>query len=254
MNNLLNKEKIELIPNYCPSCGSVLEIESVHLHCHNTDCFEKNIQIIVNWVKKCNMDQISDSTVRLLYDNLCIKNIIDLYFLEEQYESLRELPGMGLKKIENLFYQIEKSKSMTIVEFLARLSIDSIGEKAIIKLGIKTIKDLWLFNKDTYVTGQKLIAYRIENEQFIKDLINVLSIKDIKDKGENKMKVCMTGTGHESRVNLIHKIEEMGYEFVSSVTKDTNILICEDVNGESVKLQKARKAGIKLVSYVEFFV
>jgi NAD-dependent DNA ligase len=45
----------------------------------------------------------------------------------------------------------------------------------------------------------------------------------------------------------------MGYVFDSSMTKDTNILICEDSNGTSSKLQKARKNGTTIISYTEFF-
>lgn len=62
----------------------------------------------------------------------------------------------------------------------------------------------------------------------------------------------MTGKGPGKRNDLIKIIEEMGYEYSPTVTKDLAILICDDVNGKSSKLDNARKSGIKLMSYESF--
>jgi NAD-dependent DNA ligase len=64
--------------------------------------------------------------------------------------------------------------------------------------------------------------------------------------------VCMTGTGPLPRKELISEIEKMGYSFIDHVSKDTKILVCEDVNGSSSKLAKAKLLGVKLVSYEDF--
>jgi len=254
MSNLLNKDMNLLIPTHCPSCNSVLiENGNVHIQCPNKKCPEMNIQLITSWVKSNEMDGVSESTVRLLYDNKFIETISDLYCLKLKDEQLKELNGMGEKKVTNLLEQIEKSKNMTIVQFLGRLSIDLIGEKAINKLGIKTIQDLWDFNNSTYVIGQKLIAYRNENKKMIEELLSVLNVSDVKQTNSNSQKVCMTGAGPKGRKELIKDIEAKGYQFVDTINKDTNILICEDINSNSTKLQKAVKLGIKLMTYTEFF-
>ena len=254
------KEKVKnshntdsLIPHFCPSCGSVLEEEGVHLVCKNSDCFEKNIQIISSWVKSCDMENVSEETVRKLYDEKMIKGIKDLYSLKNHESKLLSIDGFGKSKVDNLVSEIEKSRSMTIVEFLARLSISLIGEKAIVKLGIKSLDDFWKFNDSTYVIGQNVIAYREDHEEEIKELVEVLNIQSIEEGNSMKAKVCMTGKGHLPRKELIDIINSKGYEFVDSVTKDTKILICEDTSGSSTKLVKARKAGIELISYEEFF-
>ena len=70
---------------------------------------------------------------------------------------------------------------------------------------------------------------------------------------ETKGNVAMTGKGPKGRKELIGDIEVLGYTFDKSVSKKTNILVCEDVDGNSSKLQKARKQGIELKSYEEFF-
>ncbi len=241
-----------LIPVNCPSCNNILQINDTHIKCNNPDCPEKNIQLIASWIVKCGFDQVAESTIRLLYNATEIKSIKDLYSLTKN--DLQSLPGIGEKKIVNLLKQIEKSKSMTIVEFLGRLSIDLIGERAIEKLGIESVEDFWNFNDSTYVIGQNLIAYRNENKDMIEQLLKVLNVTNIiKKESTNMQKVCMTGTGPRSRKELIKEIEAKGYEFVDSVTKDVSILICENIEGTSSKLVKARKNGTKLISYEEFF-
>lgn len=248
------ENKSKLIPIACPSCGILLEVKGVHLNCTNKNCPEKNIQQITYWVEKNNMDEVAEATIRILYEEKLIKNIIDLYNLKDKVQSLRKkIDGFGKKKIENLLTQIEKSKSMTIPQFLARLGIELVGEKAIKKLGIKTEQEFWNFNDLTYKIGQNLINFRENNITYLLNLMSMLNIKNLAEKGENKMKVCMTGEGPDTRKNLIIKLNSMGYEFSPSITKETNILICEDTKGNSTKLQKARKLGIKLVNYEEFF-
>jgi DNA ligase (NAD+) len=243
----------ELIPNFCTSCSNVLIEKGVHLYCDNPQCPEKIIQLITSWCVECKMDQIAEATIRALWDASEIRCIRDLYLLKEN--NLQSIPGIGKKKIKNLLEQIEKSKNMTIVEFIARLSIEHVGEKGVVKLGIKTIDDFWNFNDDTRVIGKNIIEYRNSNKKSIEDLMKVLNVTNIETRSEKMSKgvVCMTGKGMLTRNELIKLIEEKGYEFVDSVTKNTNILICEDVNGTSSKLIKAKKNGIKLVSYEEFF-
>jgi DNA ligase (NAD+) len=241
-----------LIPENCPSCGGSLIKSGVHLKCDNEFCPEKDIQIITNWCKTCEMDDFAESTIRTLYENKFIENIIDLYTLKDKDQYLKGIPGFGDKKIDNMLVQIEKSKTMTIVEFLARLGIELVGEKAIKKLGIKTIEDFWNFNDGNYVIGKNLIEYREKHITELLNLMSMLNIKNIIDK-QIKGKVCLTGEGHAGRKELIKELESMGYEFVNGITKETNILITNDVNGNSTKLQKAKKLGITLMSYEQFF-
>lgn len=247
------RDESELIPTNCPSCGNKLfSGNGVHLQCTNTNCKEKNIKMINHWATMCEMDEVSEATIRTLYENRFIENIVHLYFLKDKTYYLYGVPGFGQKKVDNLLAQIEKSKNITIVQFLARLGIEIIGEKAVKKLGIKTMEDFWNFNDGTYVIGQNLIAYRKANKQFINDLISVLNISNIVDK-QIKGKVCMTGSGHKGRKELIKELEDMGYEFVDGITKETNILITDDINGDSGKMKQAKKHGVKLMSYEKFF-
>ena len=62
----------------------------------------------------------------------------------------------------------------------------------------------------------------------------------------------MTGKGPMGRKELIELAAEKGYSVGSAVTKATVLLVCDNPEGTSSKLQKARKNGIPLISYEEF--
>jgi DNA ligase (NAD+) len=243
------------VPVSCPSCFGDLELEGVHLKCKNKQCKEVILQKIIYWVKQSEMDQISDSTIRTLFEKGFIHSINDLYLIGEiNTDILKEIEGMGDKKVTNLIEQIEKSKKMNIHRFITKLGIELVGEKALKKLKINSMIDFWKFNDTTYKIGQNIIAYKKENKDFIKELESILIIEDIKQSIVNsKGKVCMTGSGPKGRKDLIKDIEEKGYEFIDSINKETNILLCDDINGSSSKIKKAKSLGIKILTYNEFF-
>lgn len=68
----------------------------------------------------------------------------------------------------------------------------------------------------------------------------------------SRPQVCFTGNGGESRGHWIQLAESKGYVFSKGVTKTLSVLVCEDVNGSSSKLVKARKYGVKFMTYEEF--
>jgi DNA ligase (NAD+) len=257
----------------CPICGSKGILEGVHIKCSNKNCPEIEIQKIIFWCQK-SMEEVGEGVIRQLYNEGLVRSIKDLYHLQKDQISCLE--GQGERSAEIIINEIQKSKDMTIVQFLSRLSVPLIGEKAIKKLGIKSIEDFYLFQDETYVIGKNLIEFKYGNIDYIKDLLEVLNIKE----GEKKMKyikeqcngcvteelcddcperitskgkVCMTGKGPGKRDDLIKIIEDKGYEFVSSVNKETMFLICEDPASNSSKLQKAIKLSVTLMSYEEFF-
>lgn len=239
-----------LIPTNCPSCNTKVIISGVHLKCPNKNCPEQVIQKIKNWVVSCELDGVSEATVRTLYENGKIKSIKDLYNLKKK--DLIGVDGFGDKKIDNILNQLEDKKEMTIGEFGNALGIELIGEKAIKKLGIETIDDFRNFKGGDYVIAQNLKQFIDENIDMIDELLSIIKIKVEKKKtGANK--ICMTGSGPFGRKELIIEIEKKGDEFIDSVSKETNILVTDDINSNSSKIQKAKKLGIKILTYEEYF-
>ncbi len=241
----------DLGPESCPVCGSPSVEEGVHLKCSNAECPERRIQTILYWVKESGMEQVAEATIRQLYERELIHSVSDLYRIKR--ENLMGLEGFGDKKINNFMEQMDRVRSLSAPALISRLGIPLVQQKALKKLGIKSMQDFFSFDDDSYVTGQNIIAWKSvdANRALLEDLLSVVSVEEV-ETVETLGQVCMTGKGPMGRKELQRLIEERGYEFSSSVTKSTSILLCEDPEGGSSKLQKARKNGIRLMSYTEF--
>lgn len=240
-----------MTPDKCPACGSAVNTEGVHLKCSNQACPERQIQTILYWVKESGMEQVAEATIRQLYDRKIIANVSDLYRVKT--ENLVGLEGFAEKKINNFFQQLDKVRTMTAPELISKLGIPLVQQKALKKLGIKRMEEFKDFDDDSFVTGQNIISWKKneDNLLFLENLLEVVEMKEV-ESVDSKGQVCMTGKGPLGRKELQKIIEERGYEFSSSVTKSTIILLCEDPEGKSSKLEKARKNGIQLISYEDF--
>jgi len=252
-NNLSmdSNRKSNLIPECCSSCGGKLLESGVHLVCLNDECEEQQILKIVHWVKCCEMEQFSEASVRALFKVGLLRDIVSLYSLKaKDFESVE---GFGSKKIENALNQIDSTRYMSIGQFVDRLGIDLVGEKAMKKLGITTVEQLLNFNDSTFVIGRNLMEYLSENKSYVKKLLQIVKIQKPQEVKMGARNVCMTGKGPKTRNELIVEIQKKGDTFVDHVGKETNILVCEDPNSNSSKLQKAQKFGVKLMSYSDYF-
>jgi len=239
-------------PTNCPSCVQKLDREGVHLRCRNPECPEQQIQKIIFWASQCDIEGVSEQTVKKLWNENLVRKVADLYSLAE--DQLKDLEGFGARSASKMVSAINKSAKMTVHEFIGRLGIESVGERALKKLNINSVQDFIEFNDSDFVTGQKVIDWKNYNDNFelFKELLSVIEVEEILIT-ESKGKVCMTGKGSMGRKELVEEIKRKGYEFADTVTKDTDILICEDPESGSSKLQKASKLGVKLVSYKDFF-
>lgn len=241
----------DLIPVFCPSCGSEIYKSGVHIKCNNNECDEILIQQIIYWVKEADIDGVAEGTLRILYTQNKIRHVKDIYTLK--FEDLLGLEGFGDKKINGFIIGVKKADTMTAAKLLSRLGIPLVQEKALKKLGIKNIDDFYIFNDESYVIGKNIIKWK-ENDLnilFLKDLLQVVNIIEVKS-SESKGLICMTGKGPLSRKEIIRIINEKGWEFSSTISKDVKILLCEDPEGDSGKLKKAKKLGIELISYNDF--
>ena len=64
--------------------------------------------------------------------------------------------------------------------------------------------------------------------------------------------VCFTGACPDMTREELTEMAEEKFEVKTSVTKDLDILVCDDPNSGSSKLEKAKKNGTLIISYEEF--
>ena len=258
-------EKIEKI-THCPSCGSELVDIGPNLYCLNTyNCKDQIKEKIVHFASRdaMNIDGISDKTIDLFYDKLNIRSVADLYDLT--YEDLFSLESFKEKKSNNILKALEKSKNVDLAKFIYSLGILNVGKKTAIDLSkkFKTLNNLISASFEELISIKdvgEIVANSIldyfKNEKNI-NLINLILNKGVKvkeltetivkDNFFNNKKIVLTGTLENfKREELTEILQSLGAEVVSSVSKNTNLVIA-GVNAGS-KLEKAQALNIKIMN------
>lgn len=251
----------------CPSCGNPLIIKNTGtanvLYCQNKDCSSRKLAQFVHFVsKKCmNIDGLSEATLEKLINLHYINSFKDIYGLSKYRDQLINLDGFGAKSVEKLLLNIEKSRNVKLENFICALGIPNIGSSA-----AKTIAkacdsnwnklwDMWNYEYDFtqlpdfgIIMADSFVRYFDEHINDISRLVdemNFIAPEKSNDSSLNGLKFCITGSFSQPRDELKKRLEAKGAKFVSSVSKNLNVLFCGDKAGN--KLTKAQSLGVKVV-------
>jgi DNA ligase (NAD+) len=254
------------IPSLCPVCGGTTAIQKDNdtevLICTNPECSGKLLGKLTHFVSKKGADisGLSEATIETFIDVELINSFVDIYRLKNHKDKLLSLPGFGKKSVEKLLLSIENSRELKLENFICALGIPNIGlsaSKTIAKScdhNLGKLIMMWANNYDfTQLDdfGQVMAKsftdyfdeYINEIEELAYEMIFIASEKN-NDTSLNGLRFCITGSFSQSRDELKKKLEDKGAKFVSSVSKNLDILFCGDNAGS--KLTKAQSLGIKV--------
>ncbi len=254
-------------PKKCPYCDSELIEIGANIFCPNKDCKPRIIAKLTNFASKgaMNIDGLSEKTVELLVDVFGVKNFSDLYKLDKA--SVRSLEGYKDAKTDNLFNAIDNSKKVEFSNFIFALGIDNVGKKTAKDLSraYGSIENIILAEKDELVSLDDVgdviaeciyeFFRRSENIEEI-DELKILGVEIYCDAEKKEgvfsgEKVVLTGTLSEFKRDEAGKIiESLGGEVVSSVSKNTTLVLAGENAGS--KLDKARKLNLKIIDEETF--
>ena len=272
----LTKSNTFKIPKTCPVCGSktiVKDNDGVKtLFCENIDCPIKNIKGFENFVSRncMNIEGISIATIEIFIEMGFIKEYADLYKLEKHREKIIEIDGFGEKSYNNIIDAVNNSRETEcyrVINSLGILGIGTANAKILAKHFDDDIEALRTADEET-LTGideigpvlAKSIRDYFTDEKNIKvvdDLLKELKIKKVKKTGKQKlegMTFVITGSleNYSNRDELVKVIEDNGGKTASSVSKNTNYLINNDINSNSSKNKKAKELNIPIISESDF--
>lgn len=264
------------IPNKCPICGRDAVIkkdnESEVLVCVNDNCSGKMLGKFNHFVSRKAMDisGLSEKTLEMLILHGFIHNYKDIYHLKEHQPKLIRLEGMGKKSILNMLSSIDKSREVTLDRFICALGIPNIGasaSKTLAKLVdgdynrfIQAYRDNfdWTSLDDFGATlSASLERYLDENLEMVNELAAEMNFivtenKTIKENIFNGKNICVTGKLiNFTRDSINEKIVSLGAKAVSSVSKATDYLICNEASNSS-KYKKAVDLKINIINENEF--
>lgn len=254
------------IPTTCPCCRQPTEIKytdnSKVLMCTNPNCAAKKLAQFTHFVsRKCmNIDGLSERTLETLISHGFIHKYKDIYHLSDRRSELIRLDGYGAKSIDNLLESIEKSRNVKLENFITALSIPNIGLSAAKAISKKFNGDHYEFIQalssdydfsqiDDFgeITNKSLHDWWKSKDPMAELLpieMNFIVEEKSADNSLSGLKFCITGTFSQSRDELKAILESKGAKFISSVSKNLDVLFVGDKAGS--KLAKAQQLGIKI--------
>ena len=266
MDNQTRSGTYKLIDK-CPSCGEKLIVKNTGtasvLYCPNENCTSRKLAQFVHFVSKNCMDirGLSEATLQDFLSHGFIHNFKDIYHLSDRYNELVCLDGFGKKSIDNLLKSIEDSRSVKLENFIAALGIPNIGLSA-----AKTISNHFQGNYKEFINAyfywhfdwimlpdfgkvmsDSINYYLNKNFDEINELAEEMKFvlpEESSDNSLDGLKFCITGSFSQSRDHLKKQLENRGAKFISSVSKNLDVLFAGDKAGS--KLVKAQQLGIRV--------
>ncbi len=249
-------------PTLCPVCNKELLDEGILIKCQNLQCSARVVNSIKYFAsRKClNIDGLGGKIVENLYVNGLIKNVLDLFSLQE--DKLLELDGFKEKKVQNLLNSLKQIKGSDCWRVINSFGIEHVGEVGSKKLcetfGLEFVTANYeeLIKIDGF--GDEMVESVLEfvrvNDKMIKDLFTILTPKvevkkEIKDNCFKDKIIVLTGSMSQSRTEIKEMLENLGAKVTSSVSKKTDFLIYGEDAGS--KYDKAVKLGITQLTQVQ---
>lgn len=271
------------IPTICPVCGGPLkqitEVDSTVLVCPAADCSGKLLNKIDHFCSKKGMDikGLSKSTIIKLMDWGWLDTLADLYHLHEHRTEWIQKPGFGVRSVDNILQAIDASRVSEYSKFLAAIGIPQIGTSMVKDIIMhpdltnyddfrSAVNKHWDFTSIDGIGPEKahsiLTFDYAEADNVYKELTSLTSVSsneittsDMKNiKCFEGMTIVITGTleTFKNRNELVDFITERGGKVTGSVSKNTTILINNDMESNSSKNRDAKRLGVPILSEKKF--
>ena len=245
--------KIE-IPTHCPCCNYKLELVNDQLFCRNQACSAQLSKRVEHFCKTMQIKGMGAKTI----EKLNLADITELYYLD--LDDVAE--KLNSKKIaEKLIAEIDSSRSATLSQVLASMSIPLVGNTAskkistivkhIDEINLETCKQAGLGDKVT----QNLLSWLETEFPEMKEFLPFSFHSEMPVVNTNSKTVCITGklSSFKTKAEAYKKLTDYGFSITESVTKTTDYLVDEG-DKSSTKRKKADELGIKIITNLDNFL
>ena len=252
------------IPTHCPSCKTLLIKESKLLRCPNAkNCLPQIIGSLNLFCHTLDILGLSDKTIEKLYN--AKKIIVPGDFYKLKIKDIAPLDNLGEKSAKNIIGQIQNKKELTLKQVFDSAIIPNFSSARISQLiteGFNTPEKLLNLNINDLITikgfqktlSQKIIDGINLRRDWILSIFSQIKLSNLANQRSSVLlnqTFCITGTLSQPRQKLIDIIESNGGKFLSSVTSNTNYLICND-KSNSDKYLSALKLNIPIITEEQF--
>ena len=224
------------------------------------------VKLIASFFASLKIKYVSEATVDKMY-NHGLKNIIDI--VSATQEDFEEIEGFGKRLAERTYENIHNGlKNISLSLLLGSSGVFglNIGVRKVELLfnAFPNILDIYkdysyedLYNEIINIEGfsNKTTSQIIDNltwaEKFIERMNEYITIKDEKRVSDDLLDYKIVFSGFRDKI-LEEKIKKRGGKIVTSVSKNTSILVVADIKSSGAKIEKARELGIDIYDKEEF--
>jgi len=268
------REKLYHFPKRVPECGGDGEIERIPgqaaWRCVNKHSFTQQQRKFHYFISKkaFNIDGFGPQIINLFLEEGFVNSFDDIFTLEKG--DILELPGFQEKSADNLLFEIDKSKHISLPRFLISLSIDHVGEETAEDIAqafgtLKKIQDATLEELEAVEGVGGVVAQSVydwfrdsQNKKLITRLLQHVKIEQIKRAKARTLPLTgktfvLTGTLESlARDEAKAKIKTLGGDVSGSVSKNTDFLVAGEEPGS--KYRDAKRLGVKIIDENKFLI
>jgi len=267
------KEKVFVMPSKCPVCGAeAIKPEGEAMsRCTNVSCPAQVYELVKHFVSRGAMDieGIGEKLAGALLEAGLIKDVADIYALEDKREALVKLERMGEKRVDKILEAINKSKSRPLSRVIFALGIRHVGSETaeILAKHFGSMGELSKATAEELITKPTIgpkIAESIAaffRQESNRDVITRLEDKRVTMKAEEAArprKLPLAGkeflvTGKLdslTRTEAEARIRELGGLVGNSVSKKTDFLVVGADSGS--KRDRALELGTTILNEKQF--
>jgi DNA ligase (NAD+) len=246
-------------PRTCPSCREKLQVEGIHIYCPNEDCEGKLFKKFLVGIRVLKLEKFGTVTCQNLYE-AGFKSVIDIFDPSKfNKEKLVETSFFKEgKTLDSLLAEIEKIKSLPLYRIIISLGFDGVGTT-----GAKQLSRMISGLPYSFSGLEKLAVSGFEEETpkrlKVEKFISVLKKRGIQIEeevdAENGIGFEMTGSpkdsGFKVKSDLVKFMASHGY--VHKSLKEAKYLLTDSMNSSSSKMAAAKKNGVEIITYEDFF-
>lgn len=269
-----NQEIFDLRKKYpvCPSCGStwIKPQDEAMAYCSNASCPAQVSERLKHFVSRgaMDIDGLGEKLIAVLLANALIKDVSDLYSLNDKNNELIGLERMAQKSVSKLLRAVEASKERPLSRVIFALGIRHVGSEtadilakhydSIDKLAHATEEELTAVPSIGPKIAESVVAFfKQDSNKRIIDKLRKAGVR-LEEKIVTSEEPTLSGkefviTGKlESfpRSQAEARIKELGGSVGSSVTKKTTFLVVGAEPG--FKLDRAQQLGTELLDEEAF--
>ena len=275
-----------VIPPHCPACEGGLETDGAFLRCTDLMCDARTSRSILYWCRALEMDGIGEKLVEQLLEQNHIKNIPDLFRLQQA--ELENMDRMGEKSALNVLNELGKVKELPLGKFLHALGLPGIGPELATAVAqhcgdfdslLQWVEDAFATEEDAnfgslldekekpYSENQAIrslcdvegigskVALQVRDglskrKEMLLDLATLITLLDEPKAASggplDGMTFCLTGTLQKPRKEVQLAIKAAGGKVVGSVSSQLSVLLAGEKAGS--KLAKAESLGVQVWS------